>query len=474
MSIAHSLGSNERRPGRFFDFNYSAAQRGLTPLTQRIALIGILGSAGTVAKETLKQVFTEGEADTYFEVGSELALMVRWAIKGHIDYGNASEIWAIGMDESTGVAAVTTLTFVGVATETAIAHIRIAGRDIKVGVANGAVIGTIASDIDDAIDEMIKELPITSGAVAGVVTCTHNAKGVNGNDVEYDNISMPAGIVLTIAQTVPGTVDVSIANCLDLLEDKDYDFVVCGNHIADDIDEFGTHLNATWASGVKRWRHTVLAERGTLATAQALATAADDYRQVVIAAEGFRGTPGEIASYVAAQWAAEKDPNLPWNDWELDSIYLPETADIPTGAELNTYIAGGLTIVSVNENQTKAKIVRAVTTKVSEASVPFFVLLDLGITKGAYYAMRQIDAAQAAVTSRAKKTIRSKAAVRSTTLATLYSLEELEIVQNVKAHEKELIVENDPSVASRLVQAVPTSIVPPLNQVVNVINLAVE
>jgi phage tail sheath gpL-like len=195
---------------------------------------------------------------------------------------------------------------------------------------------------------------------------------------------------------------------------------------------------------------------------------------MVVSAEGFRNTPSEIAAYIGTMLAAEPDPALPWNDVALPSLYLPEKADIPTNAELESGIGGGLFMLSTNEAQTEAKIVRAVTTQVTYNAVPFYTMLDYTIGRSFYYGARQIDIAQALHFPRAKKTERTAKDVRSVTLDVMYQLEDLEIWHNIDDHAAELVVETDPVVTDRLVQAVPAAVVAPLNQTVNVMNLIVE
>lgn len=476
MTITTGLSVSDRIPGRYGIFNIAAAARGLTPLSQRIALVGI-SKGGSVAAATPTQVFSESDADAKFGTGSELALMCRWALKAARDYGSSPEIWGIGIAEA-GTAAAQTLTVTGPATEAGPVVIRIAGREISFGVANGASDDDIAADLKAAIDAKVKELPVTAAAGGGgsehIVTCTHVAQGVNGNDVEYEVISVPAGVGIALAQSVAGATVVDITASLDLLLDKDYDIVAIANHAAADVADLTAHLDEAWNPATKRWRHSVMAERGTIATGQALATAADDYRQIVIQAEGFRNTPAEIAAYVGTMLAAESDPARPWSDVPLPSLYLPDPGDIPLRTELNSAIAGGLFMLSTNEPQTEAKIVRAVVTQVTLASVPFFEVLDYTIGRSLYYGARQIDIAQAIAFPRAKKNERTRKSVRSVTLDTMHRLEELEIWQNIDAHAAELVVETDASVPQRLNQAIPAPVVPGLEQIANVFNLIVE
>jgi phage tail sheath gpL-like len=472
MTIDTGLSVSDRIPGRYASFNIAAAARGLTPLSQRIVLVGIL-KGGSVAAATPTQIFSEADADAKFGTGTELALMCRWALKAARDYGSSPEIWGIGIAED-GTAAVQTLTVTGPATEAGAVVIRIAGREITFGVANGAVQNDIAADLEAAIDAKVKELPVTAASATNVVTCTHVTEGVNGNDVEYEVIAQPAGVAIALAQSVAGATAVDITASLDLLLDKDYDIVAIANHAAADVADLAAHIAEAWNPATKRWRHSVMAERGSIATGQALATAADEYGQMVVQAEGFRNTPAEIAAYVGTMLAAESDPARPWSDVPLPSLYLPDAGDIPLRAELNSAIAGGLFMLSTNEAQTEAKIVRAVVTQVTLSSVPFFEVLDYVITRSMYWGLRQIDIAQGLAFPRAKKNERTRKAVRSVTLRAMKRLEEIEVWQNVDAHAAELVVETDATVATRLNVAIPAAVVPPLEQIANVVNLIIE
>ena len=96
------------------------------------------------------------------------------------------------------------------------------------------------------------------------------------------------------------------------------------------------------------------------------------------------------------------------------------------------------------------------------------------ISTSLFFTARQIDIGQQIAFPRAKKSLRTKRAVRALILDILEDLEGLEVVQNVDTHAGELIVSDNPSNPDRLDVAIPTSIVPPLNQIVNVLNLILE
>lgn len=476
MTVLTSIPASTRRPGRFFEFNIAAAQRGLVPLTRRIALVGAISGSATMTALTPTQAFSEADCDTLCGRGSELALMGKWAFKAAREYGKSAEVWLVGIADPAGTANTNTLTVSGTATAAGNVQMRIAGRPVVVGVDNGDAATDVAAALEAVIDELAADLPCTAAVASAVVTCTHVNTGVNGNDTEYDVDSTPTGISIAVAQTFAGVGAIDITAALDVLVDKDYDIIACSNHTSTDITDFAAHLTSMWDPATKRFRQTILAERSTLGTAQTLATAADDFKQHVISAEGFRNTCGELAAYVGMVLAAEDDLALPFNDLEMPSVYLPDSADIPTGAELESGIAGGLLMLSANDKKTQARIIRAVTTKVTHSSVPFYAMLDTTITKVLIGVARQIDIKYALAFPRAKKTERTRKAVRSVILDALKAMEspEIEWVQNVDDHADEIEVETDSVVTSRLNAGIPASVIPPLNQIANVINLILE
>jgi phage tail sheath gpL-like len=475
MSIQTSVPVSTRRPGTFFEFNIANAARGLVPLERRIVLVGMQGAAATKTALEVNQVFSEADADLFYEQSSELALMAKFALRSGKRFGVSAEVWAIGIAAPTGVAATNTFTVSGTATASGEVILGIAGRTIRAPVANGDSDATVAAAIDSAIQEQEVDLPVTTGVVAAVVTITHLTTGVNGNDVVAETLDdSVSGITVAAAVGVAGTGAYDITTALDNLGDKDYDLVAIGNHESTDVADLASHLDDMFDPGTKRWRHTIMAETGTLSTAQALATAADNFRQMVVTAEGFRNTPAEIAAYVGMPIASEPDPALPFNSVTLPDLTLPDPADIPTNAEIESAIGGGLLMLSANEQQTQALIVRGVTTQVTLSSSPFFVMLDVTISKSMFFTARQVDSALKVAFPRAKKSGRTKRRVRSVVLQRLKAVEEQEIIQNVDALAGELLVEDNPTNPDRLDVAIPTSVVPPLNQIVNVINLLVE
>src|SRR5688500_4291834 len=139
--LTSNVPSDKRRPGTFHTFDDTSGARGLIPVTRSIALVGLKTSAGTYAVSTPVQVFNESEADTYFGVGSQLALMVRQAYaamrKQEGQGGSSCQVWACAVTAPAGVAATRTFTVTGPATANGDVEFRIAGRPIRAAVKSG-------------------------------------------------------------------------------------------------------------------------------------------------------------------------------------------------------------------------------------------------------------------------------------------------------------------------------------------------
>ncbi len=475
MPVIHSVPSDVRSPGTYLELKLGASAR-LQPGVRRIALVAQKLAGGTATNLVPVKVFSDIEADGLFGVGSELALMARWALKASKRVTGLVELLCVPMAPGAGTARVQTFTITGTATAGGDIVIRIAGRTIRVGVDLGDAQNTIATAMDLAIDTLKAELPVTSAAATNIVTCTANQANVNGADIKFEVTSSVAGVTVATAQTVPAAGVVDITTALDALATWDpIDFIAIANHAATDVTDYDAHLDSMWLPGQKYWRWSVMAEIGSLATAQALATAANDFRQVVISSEGWRNTPGEIAAYIAFILASRSDTAIPFNDEPLPDLYLPADTDLPLKTEVESALAGGLLILGANEAKTQGKIIRAVTTQVTFNGVPFYDVLDLTISRTAANVFRQVDIAwRTEIGLQQKKSPRVKALARSVTWRRLKLLEKAELIQNLDAHASELIVENDVGDPSALVIAFPTTVIPPLNKLIGVGNLILE
>jgi phage tail sheath gpL-like len=112
-------------------------------------------------------------------------------------------------------------------------------------------------------------------------------------------------------------------------------------------------------------------------------------------------------------------------------------------------------------------ICRWVTTATTVNGAPFDALLDGTTYRSLVYGATQIDIAERLAFGRAKANAKSlKRRCYSLILRVLRNLEKLEIYQNIEAHKDEILVEVDPTVATRFNAEIPSPVVPGLHQIV--------
>jgi phage tail sheath gpL-like len=477
--ILTSVPSNKRKPGTYIQFDTTSAARGLVPINWNVVLLGNKTSAGTATALTTYLVESEGQADTLFGIGSELALSCRASFAAARQYGNSPAIYAVPIADVVGAAQTRTLTVTGTATATGDIVIAVAGRIIRVGVNTGDVQNTVAASINAAFNAANAvgntALPATSGVATNVATLTARHHGVNGVDMRVQIVENVAGVSIALGGTA-GTGSYDITAALDTLVDRFYHGIGVANHTATDVSDFATHITNMSLPQTKKWPICVLAETASLSAANTLSTTANNQQIVVAAGELFPSMTGEIAAQMVTTLFAEGDPALCFDDVPL-ALPVPAAADVPTDTEIETALASGTSILSVNENRTLCRIVRYVTTKTTIGTAVFENLLDVTNIKSLIYTAIQVDAAWQRWKQQKENRKASESAakrLRSVTLNVLRQEEALEILQNVEAHKGELLVEKDSIVKTRFNVAIPASVIPNLHQVVGVITLFVE
>ncbi len=468
MGITTTLPSTVRRPLISHEFDLTSSAQALVPLTNRALLIGIQGGAATATADVAQQVFDELTSDVLFEAGSEIALMVRKALEAGRALGLQPEIWAAGIADPAGTAATHTFSISGGPASAAGDHvIRIGDVPLRIGVSAADTDTVVAAAYVDAIDALAAELPCTAANVAGVVTLTMTDTGVNGNALELfvDDVGLTGQAVAIALSVIPGVGNAVIATALSNSLSRFYETTAIANHLAADITALQTHLDTGWLFDEKRWTFGVMAETGTLATANTLSTTADDHRIVIGSYEGSGTLPGQIAAAIAVEVSARAQPNYNWDGQEIP-IGIPPDADVYTTAEVESALAAGSTPLRPNDKRTKSTIVRLITTKTTENSAPFERAKDLSTIRGLVYSARQIDATYLTQFQALNKSQQVVKRVRSVTFGVLKALEDEGVLEDVDKLFKQLLTESDTIVKTRLNVTSPESVVQNLHQIV--------
>lgn len=470
LVITTNIPTSLFRPGAYFSFVFTTNQRGLTPLPQRVLLVGTMG-AGTGVAGTIYQIIDARDSDSYFLQGSPLALMCRKALEQAAFQGTSPEIYAIGIAEpGGGTKHVHTLTFTGPATADGNVVIRIAGRTITTGVQSGQADTVIAAAVQQQIAAQHANLPIVATVALGVVTCTAVVKGENGADVDYSTEKLPTGVGLAHADTVAGAGVIDITASLDAAVDKDYDGVAIENDAAADVADWVAHANTQWGYANKRYRFGFIGETSSLSTANTRSASGNVYHLHVISAEGSPSLPCEVAAAAAVRvWGTER-ANANYDGMVL-CLYPPPNASVYTGAEIESALQSGTTPLMPDETGTRMKIERLVTTKVTTSSAPDYATFDLATPRVGSLMARQIDIRFRRMQGPdflmdldpdSPEYVKDR--VRDMVIGLHRDFEALRYIQNVETLIDQILVEPNPSVIGRLDLANPIDVVSPFHQ----------
>jgi phage tail sheath gpL-like len=475
--IVTSVPTTKKAPGFYQEFDTKAAARGLTPINLLLALVGGKSAAGTATAAKPIQVFTTADADNLFGLGSELALMYRAAYRAALKASlPPPQFWCVPIADAGGaVKATYTLTITGPATASGDLVVMVAGRIIRCGVATGDAQNTIAANLKTAFDKEAAKgtMPVVASVVTNVVTLTAVNAGPVGADIRVPTvgghpnapIAVPAGVTCVAAAGVAGTGAYDIQASLDALVDKQYHAMAFGTHVAGDITKINTHLDLVGGPGAKMWSSAFMGEYGSVSTETTLATNSNRMEVTIAGARDFPELPGEIAAHFACTIYCEADPARPFDGVELDLVPPPLTS-VYIESEKETLLAAGVTPLLLNSTQSQAVICRWVTTATTVNGAPFDALLDGTTYRSLVYGATQIDIAERLAFGRAKANKKSLKRLYSLILRVLRDLEKLEIYQNIEAHKDEILVEVDPTVATRFNAEIPSPVVPGLHQIV--------
>lgn len=457
-----SIPSSIRKPGKYFEYNTKLAVRTLPANSQKLVIIGQRLSGGTVAQKVPTQVFSDAEAAKYFGEGSIAHLMVRAAINAY-PYVPVT-VCALDDSASAPVARAETLTLTGPATSSGSILVYVGNVAIEVGITSGDTAVQVATAIKAALDAGYPDLPFSFSQGTNpndhVLTFTAKNKGTVANQVDFSCTITAAGIAGVFAQTTPGSVDPDIDDALDACFAEDYTLYAVAFDDATGLGKLQDHLDLISGPLEQRPAVGVFGYDGVLATISTLCgTTLNSGR---ISCGYLRGTrsPGyELAAAYAAVIASEEDPARPLNTLELKKIHAPAVADRLSRTEQESLLYNGVTPLEVGPSEA-ARVVRAITTYVTDAQgIDDISLLDLTTIRTLDYVRKAVRERIALRFPREKLSSKTPEKVRDQILDVLYSLESLEIVEEVAANEDGVICERDTQDPNRLNAKIPVDVV---------------
>lgn len=453
-----TIPASIRKPGKYIEFNTKLAVRTLPGNLQKTLIIGQRLAAGTIAANTLVDVFSSSDAATFFGYGSIAHLMCLAALKAN----PYLSLQAIALDDGAGVAATQTVTFTGTATSSGVASVNVGAQNVSIAVAVGDTPTVIALAVKNQFDKQ-NTLPVTAGVVAGVLTLTAKNKGVLGNSIKIsatllNGIIPVTGTTVAVAAGVTGTLDPTIATALATVFTAGHNIIISAWNDQTSLTALRTHLDAVSGAMEQRGAIGVYGYVGTYANAVTLAGQINSGRITKAFVPTGYENAYEIAAAYGAVIASEEDPARPLNTLAFTGILPNPVANRSTRTEQEGCLYNGITPTEVGPGD-KVQIVRAVTTYTLDGSIPDMSMLDLTTIRTLDYVRKAIRERISLRFPREKLSSRTINKVRSEIIDVLFKLEELEIIEAVTENLPGLIVERDLQDPNRLDAKIPADVV---------------
>lgn len=437
-----TIPQNTLVPGAYTTLDTTSRVSTLPGNNQSIAIIAQKLAAGTADENTPIQVFSEGDVVTQAGVGSVAHLMAKAAL----DSNRNINLTMVYQDDAVGTKAGGSLTVTGTATASGTLILWIGNERVEIAVANTDIAADIAALINVAIGNAQNRLPVSSTVALAVVTTAARNSGTIGNSIPMAiDDSGVTGVTVAVVQLASGATDPVLQDALDSLSGTDVRNIVTQWNDSTNLGTLETFLRdeAQPIEGRRRlgWSGVSFV---SVATVNSLANGVD-YERISIGyarntAADLRGKYIEFqvaAAYVAA-YTRITDPAQPRNTEILGGMPSTNFGDVLSPSEQQSLLENGVTPLVTNSNQ--VEILRSVSTKTTTNSVTDFTLLDIQKTDSLDFVALALENMYKINYSQTKITPRILASIKSSVLAQLYLIEQLEIVRNVKENESGVIV----------------------------------
>jgi phage tail sheath gpL-like len=349
MSIAfNQVPTALRIPWVGVEFDSSRAAQGPALLRFRGLIIGQKLAAGTGAVNTLILVSSADQVGQLAGRGS-IAHEQAKAWFGATD--TPPETWLLLVaDAGGGTAATWTITVTAAPTESAALPLYAGGDRMPVGITAGMTVNAVAAAIEAEFDAH-PDYAVTASVSGAVVTVLFRHAGEVGNDFDLRAAyqageRLPAGLALTITQTVVGATNPTLATAIAALGDEWFHVWAHPYTDATSLTAIETELlsRAGAMRGIDGF--SITAADGTLSGLVAIGTARNSPYNSILAADGENPItpPWRRAAAAAAQVAvaAQNHPARPFQTLQLNGCLPTAVGDRFTDTERNTLLFNGI------------------------------------------------------------------------------------------------------------------------------------
>jgi len=474
MSITFdNIPSNIRKPGRYSEYNASLASQGLPENAKKVVILGQKTSTGTGVSNVPVKVFSSSDADLYGGAGSVVALAARAALKANPNI----QLSIVPIPDATGSQAAGTVTFATNAGSTGSVVLWIGAVRIESTIFTADTPTEMALALKNEINTLAASLPVVATVAAGVITLTANNDGTLGNNIPVAyKLNNVTSTTVTVVQPTSGATDPSIATALTAIFPADYDTVICTLNDATNLGLLKAHLQDQSSPTEDRPAVGYFGYTGVQATLETLAGTTLNYERLSVAYLKYTKTTGnakaldyEIGAAYGAVVAGEADPARPLNTLVLKGIPACALEDRLSRSQQESLLLNGVIPLEVGAGEA-VQIVRAVTTYTTDATgTKSVAYLDLTTILSLDYGKLAIETREAQRFPREKKTLRTKAKLKTEILDVIRLLNDLEIWNAVEP--EEVIVEDDPVSVGRVNVRIPAKVVAGLHIIANRLDL---
>lgn len=368
---------NDPTPGTLTEIRFAQGQGTGGGTSRDVLLFGNKISAGSETTNTLGDAIADA-ADCIARFGqkSEIYQMYR----KYVEIDKQANIYAIAIPEAGGATAASkTFTFANAATDTTTLVVECVGEQIEVTVTSGDAIGTIATNVANAISDQT-DWPVTAAPVLGVVTVTSSNLGPR-NDYIIDRIRMyfrkDVTTTVTLGALTSGTGEDDITTALTLLSNKSFYYQVnpkhptAGTSATDNgIGEHAAFITSQALPDTGIRNQMIFAQVSSIGTTTTVVTSVNNARCFCLWSENCKLPPCMMAAMFAAVKRKNEisHPAANLTNYGLgvsDIFNIPAPAsggDQPTRSELRQALNNGITPVAYT-TAGKSYIVRHVTTR---------------------------------------------------------------------------------------------------------------
>jgi phage tail sheath gpL-like len=366
------FASDDLVPATRIRLNFGGGKSTAGAGTRRMLIVGPMLDTGLATANTVYQVNSEAEVETWTGAGSP----IHQAARGVLAAYKKVPLYILPCAETSGgaeVKAEAEFRIQGTATKTGQISFTLANTTVSVGFVSGDTYSAIGDDLE-AVLNAISHAPANASNTDGYVTVSAKLAGSSQNDSIRVRASVTPGCGISIAETNSYTTLqngsdgsttelANITTALATVENERFYYIVPTNNATSAI--LKTHLTNKAEPDPGLRSVGILGFVDDAATAETLAQTLNYERVQLIAQTNSEVTQEYLVGHWAGIRAKRELENKRWNfsgysesDWAIPRVY--ESGDIYTSAELKSGVKNGVTLVQ--SGQFGSYVVKSVTT----------------------------------------------------------------------------------------------------------------